>query len=110
MHVPSKKFIIIIINIIITISSIIVVVYCEGGSQWAGVSEVVRQPSPGPVSLEIFGLEEKEDEPLQLPLQAAITVLPTPDLGMHLTSFMQCSVLELCKQFVLGNPLLLLTT
>ncbi|KAL0043906.1 hypothetical protein WJX82_004199 [Trebouxia sp. C0006] len=51
-----------------------------GGSQWAGVSEVVRQPSPGPVSLEIFGLEEKEDEPLQLPLQAAITVLPTPDL------------------------------
>ncbi len=84
--------------------------YCEGGSQWAGVSEVVRQPSPGPVSLEIFGLEEKEDEPLQLPLQAAITVLPTPDLGMHLTSFMQCSVLELCKQFVLGNPLLLLTT
>lgn len=106
MHVPSKNFIIIIINIIITISIIIVVVYCEGGSQWAGVSEVVRQPSPGPVSLEIFGLEEKEDEPLQ----AAITVLPTPDLGMHLTSFMQCSVLELCKQFVLGNPLLLLTT
>ncbi|KAL0038850.1 hypothetical protein WJX79_010660 [Trebouxia sp. C0005] len=50
-----------------------------GASQWAGVSEVVRQASPGPVSLEVFGLEETEDEPLELPLQAAITVLPTSD-------------------------------
>jgi len=78
-----------------------VVVQCEGGSQRAGVSEVVRQASPGPVSLEIFGLEEKEDEPLELPLQAAITVLPTPDPGMHLTSFMPCRILELRKQVVL---------
>ncbi|KAL0024892.1 hypothetical protein WJX77_000588 [Trebouxia sp. C0004] len=51
----------------------------DAGNERTGVSEVVRQASPGPVSLEIFGLEEKEDEPLELPLQAAITVLPTPD-------------------------------
>lgn len=37
-----------------------------------------RQASPGPVSLEIFGIEEREDEPLQLPLQTAITVLQVP--------------------------------
>jgi hypothetical protein len=82
------------------------VVQCEGGSQWAGVSEEVRQVSPGPVSLDIFGLQEKEDEPLQLPLQAAITVLPTPGPGMHLTSFMPCIILELCKQAVLWGPVL----
>jgi len=70
------------------------VVQCEGGSQWAGVSEEVRQVSPGPVSLDIFGL------------QAAITVLPTPGPGMHLTSFMPCIILELCKQAVLWGPVL----
>ena len=53
------------------------------------------------MSLDIFGLQEKEDEPLELPLQAAITVLPTPDPGMHLTSFMPCRILELRKQVVL---------
>ena len=67
---------------------------CEEGSQWVGLSEVVRQASPGPVSLEIFGLEEKEDEPLELPLQAAITVLPTPDPGMHFAAVMPCTILE----------------
>lgn len=67
------------------------VVPCEGGREWVGESEVVRQASPGPVSLEIFGLEEKEDEPLELPLQAAITVLSTPDPGMHLTLFVPCT-------------------
>ena len=35
-----------------------------------------RQASPGPVSLEIFGAEEREDGPLQLPLQTTITVQP----------------------------------
>ena len=47
----------------------------------------VRQVSPGPISLELFGLEESEDAPLELPLQAAITVLPpaasTPHLPSH---------------------------
>ena len=37
-----------------------------------------RQTSPGPISLELFGMEETEDAPLELPVQATITVLPTP--------------------------------
>ena len=36
-----------------------------------------RQHSPGPISLELFGMEETQDAPLELPVQATITVLPT---------------------------------
>lgn len=35
-----------------------------------------RQPASGPISLELFGLEDCEDEPLTFPVQASITVLP----------------------------------
>ena len=41
---------------------------------------VQRQASPGPVSLEIFGAEEQDDAPLELPLHAANTVLPAASL------------------------------
>ena len=40
-------------------------------------SAPTRQTSPGPISLELFGMEETEDAPLDLPVQASITVLPT---------------------------------
>ena len=40
------------------------------------MSGVQSQAPPGPVSLEIFGVEEVEDAPLELPLHATITVLP----------------------------------
>ncbi len=35
------------------------------------------QVAPGPISLELFGGVEASDAPLELPIQAAITVLPT---------------------------------
>lgn len=35
-----------------------------------------RQSSPGPISLELFGMEETQDAPLEPPVQALITVLP----------------------------------
>lgn len=37
---------------------------------------LARQISPGPISLELFGLEETEDAPLDMPIQASITVIP----------------------------------
>ena len=40
-------------------------------------SALGRQASPGPISLELFGMEETQDAPLELPVQATITVLPT---------------------------------
>ena len=40
-------------------------------------SALGRQVSPGPISLELFGMEETQDAPLELPVQATITVLPT---------------------------------
>ena len=43
-----------------------------------GLSVVQSQAASGPVSLEIFGMVEVEDEPLELPLPATIAVLPTP--------------------------------
>lgn len=43
----------------------------------AALQPPARQTSPGPISLELFGVEETEDAPLDLPVQAAITVLPT---------------------------------
>ena len=36
------------------------------------------QTPSGPISLELFGMEETQDAPLELPVQATITVLPTP--------------------------------
>ena len=46
-------------------------------SESAEQAVVARQASPGPISLELFGMEEAEDAPLELPVQATITVLPT---------------------------------
>ena len=37
------------------------------------------QMMPGPISLELFGGVEASDAPLELPIQAAITVLPTAE-------------------------------
>ncbi len=37
------------------------------------------QVAPGPISLELFGGVEASDAPLELPIQAAITVLPTAE-------------------------------
>ncbi len=37
------------------------------------------QRMPGPISLELFGGVEASDAPLELPIQAAITVLPTAE-------------------------------
>ena len=39
----------------------------------------VRQNSPDPISLELFGMEETADAPMDLPVQATLTVLPTAD-------------------------------
>ena len=48
-----------------------------GQSESAVPPAVGQQTSPGPISLELFGMVEAEDAPLELPVQATITVLPT---------------------------------
>ena len=45
-----------------------------------------RQTSPGPFSLELFGLEETEDAPLDLPVQATLTRLPTVASSIDMTT------------------------
>ena len=47
------------------------------GSQEVDSQAPFRQGSPGPISLELFGLEETQDEPLELPVQARMTVQST---------------------------------
>ena len=44
-----------------------------------------RQTASGPISLELFGLEDCEDEPLTFPVQASITVLPVAGSPYTLT-------------------------
>lgn len=51
------------------------------GSQKVDCPAPLRQSSPGPISLELFGMEETQDEPLELPVQATITVQFTPVLS-----------------------------
>ena len=51
------------------------------GSEELDSRAPLRQSSPGPISLELFGMEETEDAPLELPIQATITVLPKPVLS-----------------------------
>ena len=50
------------------------------GSQEVEFRSPLRQSSPGPISLELFGMEETADEPLELPVQATIVVhfVPVP--------------------------------
>ena len=48
------------------------------GSQEVQFQAPSRQSSPGPISLELFGMEETQDESLELPVQATITVWSTP--------------------------------
>lgn len=48
------------------------------GSQEVVFPAPLRQSSPGPISLELFGMEETQDEPLELPVQATITVQSAP--------------------------------
>lgn len=50
----------------------------SAGSQAAGLQPPGQQPPPGPISLELFGMEDTEDEPLTLPVQATTAALPTP--------------------------------
>ena len=52
-------------------------------SQEAALQAAAQQPPPGPISLELFGMEDTEDEPLTLPVQATTTALPTPPLNSH---------------------------
>ena len=47
------------------------------GSQEVDSQAPFRQSSPGPILLELFGLEETQDEPLELPVQARMTVQST---------------------------------
>lgn len=56
-----------------------------------GLSVVQSQAASGPVSLEIFGMVEVEDEPLELPLPATTAVQPTPGEGLApAISFLSC--------------------
>lgn len=54
----------------------------SAGSQEAGLQPPGQQPHPAPISLELFGMRETEDEPMTLPEQAiAVAALPTPALS-----------------------------
>ena len=50
--------------------------HCFADAQQLSLSS---QVAPGPISLELFGGVEASDAPLELPIQAAITVLPTAE-------------------------------
>ena len=58
----------------------------QSASRGSGEQSVLpRQTSPGPISLELLGMEEMEDVALELPVQATITVLPS-DTSISLAS------------------------
>ena len=55
----------------------------SAGGQEGALQASGQQTPPGLISLELFGMDDTEDEPLTLPVQATTTALPTPPLNSH---------------------------